>query len=298
MPTLRHALADDYNSRFAIDLHLPEHRQIELYTKRRKLTFLDAETASPLPTDLLGVLTADMLLEQALTAAADDLMEGKSSWERYQALPRKTATDKLVAEVYRILRIVRVAAGHAQGHIEFDEGLVRIACVFKRCSLSLNITPAGLRLLQSFVRVWLDAPRQPYSEAYVEAMLTQYFTDLVMEIRKFSDEDRILYQFQQRYYFNRHQRLDCDNPKYIVQDGKFRFEIGALYADSVRYSIDFFVAINDRLHIVPVEALTDGALPESELPRWQTRPEFATALPDSFRARFGREVMVVGLPMT
>lgn len=298
MHPISHLLTDAYLSRFAIDLRLPEHRQIELYTKRKKLVFQDPEPAQPLPADLLGVLVAHQLLEQALLAADDGLMDGVPSWQRYLALPRRTATDKLVAEVYRILRIVRIAAGHAHGHIEFDDGLVRVACVFQRCSLSLNITPVGLALLQSFVRVWLDAPRQPYGEAYVEALLGQYFADIVLEVRKFADEDRVLYQFHQRLYFNRHQRLDCDNPKFSVRDGRIRFEIGALYADPARYPIDFFVAVHDRLHIVPVEALDDGALAEADLPRWQTRTPFETALPASFCARFGREVMVVGLPMT
>ncbi|MDR3393739.1 MAG: hypothetical protein P4L70_01935 [Parasulfuritortus sp.] len=290
-------IIDDSRRHFGYRWRLPEYRQIELYTKRKKLVFLDKDSATDLP-DVLGVLVSASLLEDALLRSDDDLMEGKTSWERYLALPRVTTTDKLVAEVYRILRVFRIAVSHAKGHLEMSEGLIRTSCTFKQCALSLNITPAGLSLLESFVHVWLDAPRQPYSEAYVEALLMQYFTDIVVEIRKFADQDRVLYQFHQRHYFNRHQRLDCDNPRFTLNDGTIRFEIGPLYADPVRYPIDFFVSVHDRLHIVPVEALKNAEMPEAELARWQTRPEFATALPDTFRSRFGREVMVVGLPMT
>ena len=42
---------------------------------------------------------------------------------------------------------------------------------------------------------YLDSFRQPYSEAYVEAMLLQYFLDIVAETRKFADGDRVLYEF-------------------------------------------------------------------------------------------------------
>jgi hypothetical protein len=297
MKTLENLLADSRKS-FGHGWSLPEYRQIELYTKRKKLAFRDPPPAPEYPAGTLGVHVAALLLESFLAGRDAALLEGRSSWERYLALPRRTATDKLVAEVYRILRVFRVAATHRDGHLELEDGLVRAACTFQRCALALNITPAGLGLLESFVHVYLDSFRQPYGEAYVERLLMQYFVDIVGEIRKFADEDRILYQFRPYGFFNRHFRLDCDNPRYEAGDGRYRFEIGATYADPVRYPIDFFVVLQDTLHIVPVEALRDGGLPESELPRWRTRDPFGTELPAEFRRRFAREVMVVGLPMT
>lgn len=279
--------------------HLPEDRQVELYTKRKKLPFRASPAASgdALP-DLFGPLSALMLLESHLESADAELFEGKTSWAKYLALPKRSATEKLVAEVFRILRILRIAANHAQGRLEAREGLVRAACNFQRCALALNITPAGLSLLESFVFCYLDAFGQPYGEAYVEALLTQYFTDIVDEIHKFADEDRVLYQFMPRFaYFNRHYRLDCDNPKLTAESDHLRFEIGASHADPVRYPIDFFVPLDEGLYIIPVEALKDSRLANAELPRWRVRDGF-DELPAEFRMRFGREVTTVGLPMT
>ena len=281
--------------------HLPEYRQIELYTKRKKLSFRDspARTAEGEEApDPFAPLSALMLLESHLAAADPELFEGRTSWARYLALPRHTGTDKLVAEVFRILRIFRIAATHAQGKLEARDGLIRAACHFNRCALALNITPAGLSLLESFVFYYLDSFRQPYGEAYVEALLTQYFTDIVGEIHKFADEDRVLYQFRPGFaYFNRHFRLDCDNPRYEAEIGHIQFAIGAGYSDPVRYPIDFFLPLDDGLHIVPVEALRAGRLASSDLPRWRARHS-GEPLPAHFRMRFGRETMVVGLPMT
>ncbi len=225
-------------------------------------------------------------------------MEELSSWQKYLALPRATTTEKMVAEIYRILRVFRISAIHRDGHIDVSEGLIRMSCTFKRCALSLNITPVGLGLIESFVYAYLDSFRQPYGESYVELQLLQYFLDIVAEVRKFADQDRVLYQFRPRGFFNRHFRLDCDNPRYEFNDGRYRFDIGPLYADPVRYPIDFFVVIKDVLHIVPVEALKDGYLPETDLAGWQVREPYRTELPPEFRQRFGRETMVIGLPMT
>jgi hypothetical protein len=281
--------------------HLPEYRQIELYTKRKKLSFAELPSVpadhDELP-DTLGVRLASMLLEATLDATDTELFEGKTSWQKYLALPRRNQTDKLVAEVFRILRIFHIAATHATGRLESRDGLVRAACNFNRCALALNITPVGLTLLESFVFCYLDAFHQPYGGAYIEALLTQYFLDIVGEIRKFADEDRVLYQFRPKFpYFNRHARLDCDNPRFQVDDADYRFEIGESYADPVRYAIDFFLPLDDALYIVPVEALRDGRLPIAELPQWRSRTG-AEPLPAHFRTRFGRELMVVGLPMT
>jgi len=288
--TSRHALGQHWQ--------VPEYRQIELYTKRKKLSFRESPGSGGGIPDIFGPLSALMLLESHLQSADPDLFEGKTSWAKYLALPRRSATEKLVAEVFRILRIFRIAASHAQGRFEARDGLIRSACNFQRCALALNITPVGLTLLESFVFCYLDSFRQPYGEAYVEALLTQYFTDIVGEIHKFADEDRVLFQFRPKFaYFNRHYRLDCDNPRYESDFGYFQFEIGASYADPVRYPIDFFLPLDEGLHIIPVEALKDGRLAADELPRWRASVG-NDELPAHFRMRFGRELMVVGLPMT
>lgn len=297
MQTLNTLLADNRQC-FGHAWHLPEYRQVELYSKRKKLTFAEPPASVEAPPGILGVQVALLLLESFLASRDDELMEGLPSWQRYLALPKVTPTEKRVAEVYRILRIFRITATHRDGHLELHDGLVRASCTFKRCALSLNITPAGLRLLESFVQVYLASFNQPYSEAYVERLLAQYFDDIVAEVRKFSDEDRILYQFRPPPFFNRYFRYDCDNPRWEIDEAACHFEIGPRYANPLRFPIDFFVHFNEVLHIVPVEALQEGSLPLQELPRWAAREPYQYELPPDFRQRFGREVMVIGLPMT
>lgn len=287
----------DFGSCFGSRWSRPEYRQIELYSKKKKLAFRDDEPQAQVK-DALSSGMAFMLLESFLAGRDPSLMEGKTSWQKYLALPRKTGTEKLVAEVYRLLRVYRIALFHPDGRVEARDGLIRTSCVFERCSLSLNITAAGLALLESFVFHYLDSFRQPYGEAYVEAMLMQYFTDIVEEVRKFADEDRVLYQFRQPLPFNRHFRFDCDNPKFQLRDGYVMLDIGNLYSNSARYPIDFFLALDNVLYIIPAEALTDRKLAIAELWRWAARTSDDMRLPSHFRGRFGRETMVVGLPMT
>lgn len=276
-----------------------EYRQIELYSRKRKLEFLPP----PAPAgDPLARLAPARLAGQCLAEhfAADDplLLEGKDSWQRYLDLPRRHTGERVVAELYRILRIVRIVSLHRDAHREFRNGLLRLSCNYRRCALSLDITPAGLDLLSGAVWCYLDSFEQPYADAYVEALLLQYFFDLVGEIRKFADEDRVLYQFRRKYpYFNRHFRYDCDNPKFTHEETQLSIEIGAGQNDPARFPIDFYLPLADGLHIVPVEALSAGSIALADLAQWRIRSG-GKALPAHFAARFSREEMIVGLPMT
>jgi hypothetical protein len=292
---------EDFSCRFGSRWSVPEYRQIELYTKKKKLAFAECGADAAGRYQVKGTLSTGMtfmLLDSFLASHDPSLMEGMKSWQKYLSLPRKTTADKLVAEVYRILRVYKIALSHKDGLIEARDGLIRISCVFERCSLSLNITTIGLALLESFVFYYLDSFRQPYSLAYVEAMLMQYFTDIVAEVKKFSDEDRVLYQFRQALPFNRHFRFDCDNPKFEQQSDGIILDIGDKYSDCARYPVDFFMEVDDKLHIVPAEALIHKKIMNAELGKWAVRNSDNMQLPDYFRMRFGREIMVSGLPMT
>lgn len=291
-------LAKDFAACFGRRHHLPEYRQVEFCSKKKKLAFggPDAEPHAQL-SGLLSTEMAFSLLEGLLTSAHPDI-EDLPGWKKYQALPRRSGLDKVVAEIYRILRICHLAWVLPDGRIELDDGLVRIRCVHGRCVQFVTLSTMGLELLESFVLFYLDSFSQPYGQAYVEAMLIQYFTDIVAEIKGFNDEDRILYQFDQSMPINRHFRFDNDNPGFRVDGEQLCIEIGKRFADPARYPVDFYLVFDNLLHIIPVEALRDGRLALSQLPLWRARTADGLQLPERFRARFGREVNVVGLPMT
>jgi len=291
-------LLADTAARFGSRWFLPETRQIELYTKKKKLSFAAPQPATdPLVAQaLLGPNVAFMLL-QSHFQAEDPARTSLGSWELYRSLPRDNALHKLVAEVYRILRIFNISTVQKNGHVDIEEGIIRSYCSFNRIALVLSISATGLSLLESFVYYYLNSFTQPYSDAYLELILQQYFADIVVEIKRFNDDDRILFQFHKKLYFNRHFRYDCDNPKFEVSSTDCTFDIGVMYKNPAIHPIDFFINIGDELFIIPVEILKDGVLPMSELPKWRAKGE-GGALPASFRARFGREVMVPGLPMT
>lgn len=296
MDLLNHLLAG-FDSMAGSRLRRTEYRQVELYTKKKTLAFAEETVASPALAPTAGACWAAMLLDAALDAR-HPAVEGKTGWQKYLGLPRKTPTDKVAAELFRMLRVVRAVAVHRHGHIEFDDGVVKINGAVHQVALSLEITPAGLSLLESAVAAYLGFASQPYGDAYVDAMLLQYLADIVGEVKRFADEDRILYQYKPPFFFNRHFRFDCDNPKTVIGDGRISFEVGPIHRDTARAPIDFYVVHDNALHIVPVEALTDFALPLDELPRWRVRTPDGFTLPAAFRSRFGREVMVQGLPMT
>ncbi len=236
-------------------------------------------------------------LDAVLGDRLDDA-DPMAAWRKYRALPRRDGIDKLTAEVYRTLRIFHAAGSHDTGRIEVRNGLVKASATVERTALSIRISRIGMTLLESVVAYRLGAVGQPYPDAYVEAMLCRYWADIAGEIHWYYDEDQVLYQFRDTLGLNRHFRFDCDNPKIAIADGCCRFRIGERFRDPARTPIDFFVVVDDRLHIIPVEALSDGALPLAELPRWRAQLPDGLTLPAAFRARFAREAMVPGLPMT
>jgi hypothetical protein len=280
-------------------LSLPEYRQIELYTKRKALVFAPAEPRQDdLVTDeLRGVFSAFLVLDSYVQSQTPDC-DGKTTWQRAAGMPRNTMSERVVAELYRILRVAWSVAFTPQGRVTIDDGIIWFNGTVHKLALQLAITPIGLQLLESATAYYLESLRQPYPEAYVAAMLSQYFFDISGELKRYFDEDRVLYQFRRTSRFNRHARFDCDNPKTEVEGDFLRIEISPLYRDATLYPIDFFIVYRDILYIIPVEALTDGALPFAEMDKWRARTPDGVTLPASFRQRFGRETAAINQPMT
>lgn len=290
-----------FQSRFGNLCHLPEHRHMEPYTRPRRLTFEPQGMAERhVSGELILALTSAYHLLADWYEGQNPELATLGSWQFYLALPKRSSTEKLMAEIFRTLRIVRVAATQRNGSIEIkDNGLIRAFCEYNRCALSLSITESGLELLIAAVVYYLDAQSQPYSDAYVELVLGQYFTDIVGEISAFGDDDRVLFQFRQKCWFNRQQRFDVDNPRVQIEQEGYRVDTGRYGDNPARYPLDFFITLDGRLYIVPVEALkAEGFISTQDFPKWQAKIQQGNTLPDTYRLRFGHEKNIVGLPMT
>jgi hypothetical protein len=270
-------------------LRLPEHRQIDLYTRRRALHFLDPPSPEEATVERIAAVCRAALALEAWCASLHPTSLPLTAWKRCQELPRGTQLEKILAEIYRVMRVVRKISFHAHGHVDMRDGVVCLNGAIDLCALSLEITAAGLDLLETAVAYYFSSLTSPYPEAYVEAMLVEFFADIVAEIKRFADEDRILCQFRRRGPFNRHFRFDCDNPKINYESEFVQFVIGPLYRDPARTPIDFFAVLDDVFHIIPVEALKDGRIERKDLPRWRARGIENLSLPASFRTRFARE---------
>ena len=278
------SLFDDFRKSQGGEWHLPEYRGLEMYSAKKRSADSLAQRGTMTPNkqamwlSLQGMWTALYLLEAYFTQQQPQTLEGITSWQRYQQLPKKQISDKVIAETYRLLRIIRIAWLHPDGQIDRRDNFIELCCNSNQYPLILKITDTGLALLQSLVFYFLNRSQTRYGDAYHEAMLQSYFTDLVGELRGFEDEDRVLCQFRPGLNINRHWRLDCENPRYQVTDGFCVIQLNPRYDDGACHPIDFHLRLNERFYIVPMEALVPfsagdkryiNAISLSALTRWE-----------------------------
>lgn len=272
-------------------LSLPEHRQIDLGGTSKILRFSEACAPDMLQTALAGVLRAFLLVEAAGDRGGGADLAGESP-----AVP--SASRRLVKEIFRVLRVCRLVLFSRTGEVALQDGVLRLKGVIDRTVMILDISFAGLMLLESAVAYWMSSRLGPYPLAYVEVMLGEYYFDLIGEIRQFSDENRGLYQFQRPLRLNRHFRLDCDNPRWCDEGDAITFLMPDRFTDPSKYPIDLFVEIDRTLRIVPIEALSAGRLSREKLDMWRARLDNKGRLPSAFRSRFGHDVVAVNQPMS
>lgn len=266
----RRAMLDGFRIAWGSGWSLPEIRHIEMYTCKRHDAVL-ANTGTATCPELAGARHALSLLEVALPHSANCFPDGLSSWDLYRLLPRKTLTERIIAEAFRLLRVLQISLEHPAGEVHLEGNLVRCQSLDKNYPVALGISRIGLNLIQSLVFFYLDAFDRPWGDAYVEAILSAYYTDIVGEIRGFEDEDHALYQYRPPLTINRHFRLACTNPRYMVEDGYCRVELGPIHSDPTRFPLDLYLKIGGTHYIIPVEALTSNAIAMAELARWETR---------------------------
>jgi hypothetical protein len=279
-------------------VRLPEHRQIELYSKPRVLTFDEPPAPEEAPIARIAAVARAAVVFEATLAGLYPTDLPLTSWARAKDLPKTTPVEKIVAQLHRVTRILRLIAFHPHGQVEMRNGVICMGGVIGKEVYYFDITAAGLDLIETMVAYWFYARDSIFPEAYVAWMFSEMFFDLGGEIRRYSDEGRTLYQFRRQGDFNRHFRFDCDNPKATFEGDHVEIDISAPYRDSARYAIDFYAVLHDVLHIIPVEALKDGRIARAELPKWEARTLDPLSLPAAFRTRFGRLKPNINQPMT
>jgi len=291
----------EYLARAGVGIRrLPEHRELKLYSNSAGYQFLkdDNGIATDLPvTGALNPMMAFILLDTHFESR-DPSLEGMSLRQRYLTLPRTTKVDKMTAQIYRLLRLYRIGLVQSDGTVEESQGCIRSWCVANGTAFNLIITKAGLALAESFVSCYLNLLRLPFGEAYREALLSQYYADMVAEVKKFHDEDADLLRFYNRYQFNRHFRFDCGNPKFVVQGDQLVFDIADSYCNPLLYPIDFYVTVDDALHIIPMEALKQNRLPMAGLPGWRQLVIDSNLATAQQEIKFGHESVSNGGPMS
>jgi hypothetical protein len=194
---------------------------------------------------------------------------GKSSREKYLFLPKSNRTERIVAEIYRILRVYNMACVDKVGKISYEQNRICINLIINCKVYSYRIFKPGLDLLTSAVIYYLSSFEKLDPLAYIEAVLSSYYIDINDQIRDFHDEDDDVLVFRPKFAINRHFRYASGNATLLYNEGFLEFKIDDFHKNSTVFPIDFYFTFDQKLYIIPVEALCDGKIHVSELPDWK-----------------------------
>jgi len=211
---------------------------------------------------LFGLI--DMLVDQRCPE-----LEGKSFRRRYDSLPSSNDYEIIFKEIYRIMRVLRNAIVHARSRISRTNDDLAIDYLDRRRkSTKLNMGALAVQLVFSLVVHYTKVPNTPY----VTAILRSYYDDVLAGVDCFSDDLPGALRKISHGLRLRRIRYRVQNPSYQIDEGRrelavSRFELfdNELILRGVDYSVD----IQDKLHIIPDEALNDvGAISLEEAAKW------------------------------
>lgn len=272
---------------------LPECRKIELYTNSPEVRIYDPDPEGrvnqwSIP-QVMDALEAFMLLDACLECGRPGWM-GMALRERLNALVPRSRTERLVAQVYRILKIIRRSVSAVDARLASMEHVFQINYIEHPFAFSLHISFEGLELLSGFVALYMNFRRSPHPESYVEAALSQHYEDILAEVRYLSDEDGSVLHFRKPFYFNRHFRFRCCTARFRFGPEHLEIDMGERFLDKGRFPLDFYLMIEGDFYIIPCEVMDDGKIARDALPQWKVRrPDPAEGLPE-FGLRLESEV--------
>jgi hypothetical protein len=160
---------------------------------------------------------------------------------------------------------------HSSGSIACENTRISVHLVANPNVYSFRIFKSGMENITSAAVYYMLNGSSMYPDAYVEGILTAYYADIFDQIRDYHDECGELNVINTRQSINRHFRMAAGNPTYTFENNLVKFTVEQMYADQRLYPIDFYIEVDQKLHIIPVEALENGTLSVSDLPRWKAR---------------------------
>ena len=255
------------------EIQLPERSGLEMKdnnTINIKLSFVDSfsQMHSVVP-DILETSIFFTVFDSYFEAKNPSL-EGASFRSKYLSLPKNNNLEKIVASVYKILKVYRNATVHHFSSIVTSDNLHIINYSFNGTNFKLEITNRGIKILKSFILCFFYYYESLFSDSYLESLFNGYYANVLGEIQEFNDEDgSSLIRFPDSICSNRY---DCDSIKYSISNGELVFRIPDKFNEHTEFPIDIKFTYNGKVHILPVEVLNGTKRINIDNVRlWETR---------------------------
>ncbi|MBB6023147.1 hypothetical protein HNR77_004247 [Paenibacillus sp. JGP012] len=193
-----------------------------------------------------------MVFFGVLDATIDTLypeLEGEGFQKRYSLLPQDNDSNTIIAQIYRILILMRNAAVHNKEAVSIQNNII----TFKSGIKELSITKIGLELLYSTVLLFIKPTSS--NKEYNMGILRRYYDEIKSNISIFKDNngegiveisDGIRLQVVVRY--------KVENSQYNVDKDLITI-LNPHNTGSELYGSDYLIKFENRNISLPSEAL-------------------------------------------
>jgi hypothetical protein len=198
-------------------------------------------------------------------------LEGLSFRQKYISLPQNTNLEKIIAQIYRILKVCRNAIVHSMSSIVNDGNCLLINYVNEKTGTNfrLKVSFKGIKIIKNFILNYLIYQKSRYSNLYKEYLFNSFYNDIIQEIYDFNDEDNKLVNIDSRSIC-RFIRYNCCTIKFTVDDDMIVFNIPDGFNDSIKYPIDIYIEYGKIKYIIPIEITNSlKSIKISELYMWK-----------------------------
>lgn len=194
---------------------------------------------------------------------------GENFANKVDMLPQNSLDEKVFRECYRIIRVLRNAAVHAQKEFLTEDNIIKYSSKKGKYEEKIEISSKGIRLLFTyFINYISDDYGYKFTKSHKTMINVSYYNEIGREITDFKDKFKDLEKINNSEPFKNilaRTRYNVLDANYAVDSTKVSFQQPSKY-----YPIDYSISYENANYLVPIEVLDENlSINIDELKKWK-----------------------------